>query len=105
MPLHRAAEEMRNLYANEIARAVHTGQQPSPLQVESWAKYDRALRDGDPAQRSPHAASSCLGRRLRSRPARVTAPRQTHTRYRDPSRRVTSTCTARSVKATTTARS
>ena len=32
MPLHKAAEEMRNLYANEIARAVHTGQQPSSLQ-------------------------------------------------------------------------
>lgn len=48
---------------------------------------------------------SVLRRRHRSRPGIVTAPRHTHTRYVDPSRRVTSTCTARSVYASTTARS
>jgi len=49
LPLHRAAEEMRDLYANEIARAVHAGEEPSAMQLESWAKYDRALREGDPS--------------------------------------------------------
>lgn len=48
MPLRKAAEEMRDTYANEIARAVYAGREPSPLQLESWAKYDRALREGDP---------------------------------------------------------
>lgn len=48
MPLRKAAEEMRDMYANEIARAVHAGRAPSPLQVEAWAKYEQALRDGDP---------------------------------------------------------
>lgn len=48
MPLRKAAEDMRNLYANEIARAVHAGEKPSPQQVESWAKYDRAARSRDP---------------------------------------------------------
>lgn len=48
MPLRKAAEDMRNLYANEIARAVHAGEKPSPQQVESWAKYDRAARSRNP---------------------------------------------------------
>lgn len=71
MPLHKAAEEMRNLYANEIARAVHTGQQPSPLQVDSWAKYDRALRDGDPG-----AAFSTRGEQLPRKASTDRAPRE-----------------------------
>lgn len=48
MPLRKAAEDMRNLYANEIARAVYAGEKPSPQQVESRTKYDRAARSRDP---------------------------------------------------------
>lgn len=49
MPLRQHAVEMRDLYANEIASAVHGGEQPSRLQLESWARYDAAVRDADPA--------------------------------------------------------
>lgn len=53
MPLRKHAEEMRDMYANEIAAAVHGGAVPSPLQVESWARYDAAARGGDPADAFP----------------------------------------------------
>jgi len=35
VPLCRAVEEMRDMYANEIALAVHAGKEPLPLQAES----------------------------------------------------------------------
>ncbi|QZQ53723.1 hypothetical protein KZI27_00335 (plasmid) [Curtobacterium sp. TC1] len=44
---------MRDMYANEIAAAVHSGEPPSPLQVESWARYDAVARGGDPAAGFP----------------------------------------------------
>jgi len=50
MPLRKHAEEMRDMYANEIAAAVAAGEVPSPPQVESWVKYDAAARGEDPAQ-------------------------------------------------------
>jgi len=53
MLLRKHAEEMRDMYANEIAAAVHGGEPPSPLQVESWARYDTAARGGDPAAAFP----------------------------------------------------
>lgn len=53
VPLRKHAEEMRDMYANEIAAAVHGGATPSPLQVESWARYDAAARGGDPAAAFP----------------------------------------------------
>lgn len=46
MPLKRVAEEMRDIYANAIARAVHDGDSPSADVVASWAFYDAALREG-----------------------------------------------------------
>jgi hypothetical protein len=49
MPLRKHAEEMRDMYANEIAAAVAAGEAPSPLQVTSWVKYDAAARGSDPA--------------------------------------------------------
>lgn len=39
MPL-KAAEAMRDSYANEIARAVHAGMRPDPFAVEAWERYD-----------------------------------------------------------------
>ncbi len=47
--LRKHAEEMRDMYANAIAAAVHGGSEPSQLQVESWARYDAAARGADPA--------------------------------------------------------
>jgi len=49
MPLRKHVEEMRDMYANEIAAAVAAGEVPSPLQVESWVKYDAGARGSDPA--------------------------------------------------------
>lgn len=46
--LRKHSEEMRDLYANEIAAAVHDGVQPSRLQLESWARYHAAARSADP---------------------------------------------------------
>lgn len=51
--LRKHAEEMRDMYANEIAAAIHSGNVPSPLQVEAWARYDAAARGGDPAAAFP----------------------------------------------------
>ncbi|TCU82311.1 hypothetical protein EDF52_113115 [Curtobacterium sp. PhB42] len=51
--LRKHAEEMRDMYANEIAAAVHGGVEPAQLQVESWARYDAAVRGGDPAAAFP----------------------------------------------------
>lgn len=109
MPLRKAAEDTRNLHANEIARAVHAGKKPSPQQVKSWAKYDRGAETRDrscsPVPTTPRRRARRRPDAYRSRPAIVTAARQTQTRDCEPSRRVTSTCTARSVYARTTARS
>lgn len=49
MPLRHHAEQMRDTYANKIARALHRGEQPSPELLTSWAKYDAAVQAGDPA--------------------------------------------------------
>jgi hypothetical protein len=46
MPFKRVAEEMRDIYANAIARAVHDGDRPPDDVVASWAFYDAALREG-----------------------------------------------------------
>ncbi|WP_157887681.1 hypothetical protein [Frondihabitans sp. PAMC 28766] len=48
MPLREAAREMRDVYANEIARAVHAGQEPDPFAVVSWAKYEAEATSGEP---------------------------------------------------------
>jgi hypothetical protein len=48
MPFRRMAEEMRDLYANEIARAVHDGRTASSDTVASWAKYDLAAQAESP---------------------------------------------------------
>lgn len=49
VPLRRHAIEMRNMYANAIAKAVSEGKAPSKEQVASWAKYDAAAHGADPA--------------------------------------------------------
>lgn len=48
--LRKAAREMRDVYANEIARAVHAGQQPQPLSLESWARYDAQAKAEKPCE-------------------------------------------------------
>lgn len=53
--LRKHSEEMRDLYANEIAAAVHDGVQPSRLQLESWATYHAAARSADPGTVFAHA--------------------------------------------------
>lgn len=42
MPLRHQAGEMRDLYANAIAEAVHEGREPPGWQVAAWAKYRTA---------------------------------------------------------------
>jgi hypothetical protein len=49
VPLRKHAEEMRDLYAAEIQAARDAGDEPSPLQLESWDKYYAAARSEDPA--------------------------------------------------------
>lgn len=49
MPLRKHAEEMRDMYANEIAEAVAEGRTPEPRQVESWVKYAVAESGADPS--------------------------------------------------------
>jgi|GEM_PF-1522106 len=61
MPLQRHAEQMRDMYANEIARTLHRGEQPSRGLVESWAKYDAAVQAGDPASAFRPEPSSTAG--------------------------------------------
>lgn len=48
-PLRKHAEEMRDMYGAEIAAARAAGIEPSPLQVESWERYDAAARSEDSA--------------------------------------------------------
>ncbi|SEH55736.1 hypothetical protein SAMN04515692_101410 [Leifsonia sp. CL147] len=48
MPIRRQAEQMRDLYANEIAAAVADGRQPSALQIASWVRYHDAAIAADP---------------------------------------------------------
>lgn len=49
MPLRKHAEEMRDMYAEEIAAALAAGATPSPLQIASWEKYAAAAQSSDPA--------------------------------------------------------
>jgi hypothetical protein len=49
-PLQKHVEEMRDLYAAEILAARESGEIPSPMVLESWAKYDAAARDEDPGR-------------------------------------------------------
>jgi hypothetical protein len=48
MPIRRQAEQMRDLYANEIAAAVSEGREPSALQIASWIRYRDAAIAADP---------------------------------------------------------
>jgi hypothetical protein len=48
-PLRKHAEEMRDMYGAEIQAARDAGDEPSPLQLESWERYDAAARSEDPA--------------------------------------------------------
>ncbi len=48
-PLRKHAEEMRDMYGAEIQAAREAGIESSPLQLESWDKYDAAARSEDPA--------------------------------------------------------
>lgn len=48
--LRKAAREMRDVYANEIARAIHAGQQPQQFSVESWARYDAEAKADKPCE-------------------------------------------------------
>lgn len=50
VPLRKHVEEMRDLYAAEIAAVRAAGEEPSPLLLESWEKYDAAARSDEPGQ-------------------------------------------------------
>lgn len=47
MPFRRAAEELRDVYANEIARVVSHGATPAPELVRSWERYATAASSDD----------------------------------------------------------
>lgn len=49
MPFRRAAEELRDVYANEIARVVSKGGSPAPELVQSWERYAAAATSDDPS--------------------------------------------------------
>ncbi|MFF2053666.1 hypothetical protein ACFVU2_18835 [Leifsonia sp. NPDC058194] len=53
-PLKRAAEDMRNIYANEIARVVAAGEQPALELIRSWQRYSAEAGAG-------HEASDQVG--------------------------------------------
>ncbi|GIT82086.1 hypothetical protein LLS1_37550 [Leifsonia sp. LS1] len=52
-PLKHAAEDMRDIYANEIARVVSAGEWPALELVRSWQRYsakaDEDVRRSGPA--------------------------------------------------------
>ncbi|GAA2048297.1 hypothetical protein GCM10009820_03130 [Leifsonia soli] len=62
VPLRRQAEEMRDLYANEIAAAVHEGRTPTAHQLASWARYRAMAASDDPAQLIPSSSPPETGR-------------------------------------------
>jgi hypothetical protein len=47
-PMRQAAEDMRDIYANEIARRVSAGEWPAPELVRSWERY---AAEADPPSR------------------------------------------------------
>lgn len=53
MPLRQSAREMRDLYANEIARDVHGGRTPSEFSLEAWARYAAELAAYEAAVPAP----------------------------------------------------
>lgn len=59
MPLQKIAREWRDVYANEIARAVYEGREPDPHAVNAWARYDAASRSDTPF--SAHQATTDEG--------------------------------------------
>ena len=63
-PLQKHVEEMRDLYAAEIQAARESGEIPSPMLLESWARYDVAARSEDPgrafARNWPHQVAPSL---------------------------------------------
>lgn len=48
MPLRKHAAQMRDMYANEIAAALHEGRTPTPEQIEAWARYNAAAQSENP---------------------------------------------------------
>jgi hypothetical protein len=52
-PLKRAAEDMRDIYANEIARLIAAGEIPAVELVRSWERY--SLEAGDKREPKPGA--------------------------------------------------
>lgn len=48
MPLRKAASEMRDMYANEIAQVIADGGTPSADLVSSWVHYRDAALSDDP---------------------------------------------------------
>ncbi|NYD74667.1 hypothetical protein BJ963_002186 [Leifsonia soli] len=53
---------MRDLYANEIAAAVHEGRTPTAHQLASWARYRAMAASDDPAQLIPSSSPPETGR-------------------------------------------
>lgn len=53
MQMQKIAREWRDVYANEIARAVHDGREPDTHAVRSWARYDAESRSDTPFSAPP----------------------------------------------------
>ena len=48
MPLRELAAQMRDVYANEIALALHEGRTVPPAQLAAWVQYRDAATADDP---------------------------------------------------------
>lgn len=53
MQMRKIAREWRDVYANEIARAVHDGHEPDTHALRSWARYDAESRSDRPFSTPP----------------------------------------------------
>ncbi len=53
MPTGKIAREWRDLYANELARAVYQGRKPDDHSLSAWSQYDAESRSGKPFNTPP----------------------------------------------------
>ena len=67
MPIRKFAREWRDVYANEIARAVHDGRAPTAHAISAWARYDAARRsEAPPSTIGPDAPAADRRKQTRS---------------------------------------
>lgn len=53
MPIGKIAREWRDLYANELARAVYQGRNPDDHALSAWSRYDAESRSDKPFSTPP----------------------------------------------------